>query len=370
MIQHSVSTTANREVLDQIALVHIGRVPPPVGGVTIHCLRINDALLRSGLQSRVVSRPQALRMVLVRRTRGWLGRLTGEELTSSASDPVFILHFSSPDSALRAIALAMYVRMFGARLKPILVPHCGSIPQLLAEATTRGRAARSAFRSAAGILAFSRKIESAVSQIVSIDCVQRGSSFVPDLLIDQVREEKSTLPVDFDGPPTILSSGYRNDVYGFLELLQLLQRCRLAGHTKAELHLYVYGETDRSYWEEFTRRCQSLEGVKVVENRSPDCFLRALRRASVYVRNTSHDSYGVAVAEALYLGVPSVATNVCDRPDGALLFGAGDVEALSSRVLEVLGRPPSSERESLNWGESGLDSYRRLIELVVERRAR
>ncbi|MGV8261144.1 hypothetical protein, partial [Pseudomonas aeruginosa] len=78
------------------------------------------------------------------------------------------------------------------------------------------------------------------------------------------------------------------------------------------------------------------ERVKIFWNCSQTTFNHALSRASVYLRPTSKDSFGVAVADAVELGVPGVASDVCKRYPGAGLFPVDDFSAFCETVDCIL----------------------------------
>jgi glycosyltransferase involved in cell wall biosynthesis len=69
------------------------------------------------------------------------------------------------------------------------------------------------------------------------------------------------------------------------------------------------------------------------------------RRADLMVRPTCSDAYGVSVAEALHLGCPAVASDVCQRTPGTLTFANRDAEdflkkcrlALDKAAAQVAG---------------------------------
>lgn len=84
---------------------------------------------------------------------------------------------------------------------------------------------------------------------------------------------------------------------------------------------------DAGYFGEMRRRIEEL-GIK-------DNFFfltgqRELwplfRRADLMVRPTCSDAYGISVAEALHLGCPAVASDVCVRTPGTLTFANRDAE--------------------------------------------
>ena len=60
------------------------------------------------------------------------------------------------------------------------------------------------------------------------------------------------------------------------------------------------------------------------------------KRVNLMIRPTYSDGYGSSIAEALYFGCPVVASDVCSRTDGTVLFKNRDLEDLLSKVLRTL----------------------------------
>ena len=60
------------------------------------------------------------------------------------------------------------------------------------------------------------------------------------------------------------------------------------------------------------------------------------RKADLMVRPTYVDGYGISVAEALYFSCPAIASDVCMRPEGTILFTNRDTDDLLEKSKEVL----------------------------------
>jgi glycosyltransferase involved in cell wall biosynthesis len=60
-----------------------------------------------------------------------------------------------------------------------------------------------------------------------------------------------------------------------------------------------------------------------------------LKKADLMVRPTSNDGYGISIAEALYLGCPAIASDVCKRPENTVLFKTRNVDDLLFKVKKV-----------------------------------
>ena len=63
-----------------------------------------------------------------------------------------------------------------------------------------------------------------------------------------------------------------------------------------------------------------------------------LKDCDVMVRPTCTDGYGVSVAEALYFNRPAVASDVCNRSDGCVVFRNRDMDDFEMKVCQVLER--------------------------------
>ena len=64
--------------------------------------------------------------------------------------------------------------------------------------------------------------------------------------------------------------------------------------------------------------------------------LTLMSRCSVFVRPTFHDGDSISVREAMSLGIPVVASKVGTRPEGTLLFDAGDMDGLIAQIEKAL----------------------------------
>ncbi len=58
--------------------------------------------------------------------------------------------------------------------------------------------------------------------------------------------------------------------------------------------------------------------------------------ADLMVRPTCVDAYGVSIAEALYFDCPAIASDVCERPDGTVLFRNRDQSDFLEKCRYVL----------------------------------
>ncbi len=81
--------------------------------------------------------------------------------------------------------------------------------------------------------------------------------------------------------------------------------------------------------------------------------------ADLMVRPTYRDGYGISVAEALHFGCPAIASDVCRRAKGAIIFKNRDFDDLIEKARRVLSKNVSAvtghsmNRQTSLWGDDG-----------------
>ena len=100
---------------------------------------------------------------------------------------------------------------------------------------------------------------------------------------------------------------------------------------------------DESYREEVLRGRPWVTVLKNVAH--PDVF-RVLRRCDAFVRGFGLDSYGLSRVEAIWCGLPVVATRAGETR-GMLLYDFGDVGELTRQLKRALSG--GHARETADW---------------------
>lgn len=79
------------------------------------------------------------------------------------------------------------------------------------------------------------------------------------------------------------------------------------------------------------------------------------------LRTNNEDGYGVSLQEALDLNVPAIATDVCERPKGTIIFKKGDIDDLLSKVSNIEVNWDSSLVEKTDYHEVLLRIYKDIL---------
>lgn len=89
-----------------------------------------------------------------------------------------------------------------------------------------------------------------------------------------------------------------------------------------------------------------------------------MRRQDLFIRPSKLDSYGLCVAEALAVGTPVIATDVCRRCAAARLYRQGDLDALVEHIQEVYRAGDGSDTSLLAPEEDSFRGYLAIYEVL------
>jgi len=122
--------------------------------------------------------------------------------------------------------------------------------------------------------------------------------------------------------------------YGFDLLVTAMQRLK---EDLPDIGCMVMGSgEDRGTAEDLVARSDLSETLYLAGDLDHETCLALMARSAAFVRPTFRDGDSISVREAISMHVPVVASNVGTRPDGALLFEAGDVDGFVKTVRTVL----------------------------------
>ncbi|SHI94513.1 glycosyltransferase [Aquimarina spongiae] len=118
-------------------------------------------------------------------------------------------------------------------------------------------------------------------------------------------------------------------------------------------------DSDVEYLEELMQKYDVTENIEVVFNEN---LVDYVKNCKFLLRPNLSDGYGVSIQEAMDLGIPAIASDVCERPKGTILFKSDDIEDLSKSVSYVMN---TSKDKILNKKEN-LIYHNQLIDMYVK----
>jgi glycosyltransferase involved in cell wall biosynthesis len=142
--------------------------------------------------------------------------------------------------------------------------------------------------------------------------------------------------------PLLLANAFQlslldgKDLYGFESCIEMLKRLKMT-HDDVGF-IFVLGSIgNESYYQ------QLLEKIAVYDLTDNCYFLIGqrqlwplLKKVDLFLRPTLSDGASVSIEEALWVGKPVVATNVCQRPAQVMVYDVGDSDRFYELVMQRL----------------------------------
>jgi glycosyltransferase involved in cell wall biosynthesis len=181
---------------------------------------------------------------------------------------------------------------------------------------------------------------------------------LPQNLERELSDEQMNLMTSYlTASKRVCSVGLFIPSYGFDQVARAIEKLRQEREEDIELVLLDGAfVTDEQYKNQVL---QGRDWITVLEN-APT--YRVLRRSHVFVRAFADESYGISRVEALWCGVPVVATTAGETR-GMLSYQFGDEAALTELLKTVLLDPPLAE--VAEWGRRYDDEAKSNLEAVT-----
>lgn len=175
--------------------------------------------------------------------------------------------------------------------------------------------------------------------------IRQPISLIKNLFPVSYRSVSASLPEEMEKAITpfqkrdkrVCSIGVFIPSYGFKHVAVTVEKLREETGTDIGLVLL-----DGGFAAEEDYRREVLDGrewITVLKNVEHPFVFEILRRSDAFVRGFGLDSYGLSRVEAIWCGLPVVATRAGETR-GMLLYDFGDVNALVSQLRKALFNPP------------------------------
>jgi glycosyltransferase involved in cell wall biosynthesis len=315
----------------------IGDYPPPHGGVAIHVQQLHRFLRERGVEAKVLDigkggRP-APDVIPVRAPAMFGLRLAG---FLSAG---WTVHVHTSGDNPKSWVLAALASVPGPRAPRFITLHSGLLPGFLAGSPARRAMARAALAGYSRVVAVSEAVKEAL-----VGCGVPGEKILvqPAFCASQVRPGQVTPAVELARArrsPLLAMAHHPSPVYGRMQMFRAL---RMLASELPGVGLAVFGPGTRT--PEFARDAREAHVAHLIEDLGElnhEEALALLSQSDVFIRPTTHDGDSVSVREALTLGVPCVASDVCARPEGTYLFKGGHPPDLAQRIRQALAEGPA-----------------------------
>ncbi len=92
---------------------------------------------------------------------------------------------------------------------------------------------------------------------------------------------------------------------------------------------------NENYFKKIINDIKNCENIYLLMEPSIELW-PIIKRSDIFIRPTVSDAYGISISEALFFNVPVIASNVCSRPKGTIIFESENQNDLFNKVNHVL----------------------------------
>jgi len=323
----------------------IGSCPPPYGGVTVHIQRLMKKLdehnidyvlydILGGQRDR-----KDTRIIRIHHPKLWILKY----FFSGSSE---IIHNHTTD--WRGQVLVGLMGLLGK--KTISTLHSERLVKSWKDYNgIKRKIIQLALQSTTSLIVVNARIrEFCLSLGVDPDKVFLIPAFIPpdpeETEIDEIPKEIRDFIDTHD--PVISANAFKikffknEDVYGIDLCIELCSRLKQKRDTVGFV-FFLPQIGDMRY---FSHLQQRLIDLHLQDNflfvTEPYPFYPLLLKSRVFIRPTNTDGDAISLREALYFGVPSVASDVVARPEGTILFKNRNIDDLTAKVQDLLDNYP------------------------------
>jgi glycogen synthase len=336
-------------------LLLVGPYPPPHGGVSVHVYEAARQLRQAGVECRILNvdrrAPESAAYIRI----GGPGQLLVRMIQHARRGWTLHVHTNGHNRPSWIVAL---IGALAGRFAPscLLTLHSGMAPDHLRASRLNRLLARSTCSLYRRVVAVSPAVRDALVEAGVAPSrieVEPAFLFAPPAPADWAAVRRRLAP---GADPLLVTALFFRPEYGFDVLVDALSILRRR-HPAAACLVLGSGEQQAAA-EDLLRKKHLQHAIILAGNMDHDQALGLISQADVFVRPTLTDGDAISVREALALGVPVAASNVGTRPEGVVLFEAGNAAALAGAVETALAR-----RRAGHPGASAAGSIDRLLHI-------
>lgn len=321
----------------------VGPYPPPFGGISVHIKRMKNYLKERNIQCDILNNSDFTNLD----ESIYSVKSTKEVLLKALFEKSDLIHFHTINPKMRMLLGFLKI----CNKKIILTIHGESFNKQL----------RKLNRFMRFLLVYSIKNidkiicvnQKHVEQLCGLGIKEEKIEYIPAYLtpIDNIQdsEEINKDVWEFIAKKKILicANGWirfhhNQDLYGFDMLIDLIKKMK-DNNKDVSLLIALLGyeeqpKEERLYYESLKEKIFKLglqDNIFIYEVKDTE-FYPIIKQSDLMIRPTNVDGYGVSIAEAIYFNVPCISSDVCNRPEGTILFKSRDSVDLYNKTINVI----------------------------------
>lgn len=347
----------------KIKLISVGAYPPPIGGNAVHVRRLSDRCLLKGINN-IVLDPYSLPND---KDPNYVFRFKGNKLIRGIKLLFKIIKYF--DYSIVHIHVSAMNRFFFFAIpfiictigrKRIITIHSGSFQEQTESKSFFYRLWLNLILNRFNniITVNDKQADYLIKKIkIKMDKINIIPAFIPPLLFDS----NFHIPIKLESVKwLVLSSGYCTKLYGFVEILNVIDRLQKEG-CSIGIILAIYSKYDKDILRQIENKIKKMKNAIIYKDLPPDEFISLQKICKLYIRATYKDGDAIAIREASLMGCRIIASDCIIRPKGCALFKTGDEQSLYLVLKKCLS--------DLKYGtlkENNVDYSEKIISLYTK----
>lgn len=287
-------------------LLIIGKIPPPIGGVTIHVNRLINHLKYEQINFQFLD----------------LSKFKAFEFVKAIKD-CKVIHCHSNNRHF-LLFCALYTKFFKSKL--IITIHGNTYSKGWIHSISEKFAIKYAYIPIVlnkGSYNYAKRLNSRTEIISSFIPPIEKETILPEHILEQVEIlQKSTIKLFCSNASSFALDCNKQEIYGINNLIEIFKNI-------TEYGLII---SDPSY--EYAKKNKLLPANIIIIS-EPHSFSGILLNCDAFIRATTTDGDSISIKEALFYKKDVIATDCVSRPRGTLTYKTGDWEMLYTIIKKI-----------------------------------
>lgn len=315
--------------INHINILQIGKLPPPIGGITVHIERLYKNLISSNIRCKILHTSYNSKLFSNNPDIVWIFNIVRiRKLLKYRC--VIHLHVS----ALNKLLWIFLIIILLSKQRKIITIHSGSFGKDIYKINSiKKQLHKTLLSKFDAIITVNIHQKKYITE--ELGMLNKNIIVIPAFIptIYSLKAPNNNVLNDFviNSEQILLSSGTTHKFRGYELVLDFLER----NHKYNGLFVF-YSAGEKDYRENVIKRIDKLPNATYVENLTPDEFSWVLSKVNIYVRNTDRDGDSVAIREAAHFKKKIVASDAVVRPNGVQLFKYNDVDSFANAINNAI----------------------------------
>jgi len=346
-------------------IIILGPTPPPYGGVAIFVSTLWAAVRDRGVRLWTFSDEQK-KDERVRYLKPFSFALIPSLIRDAFKARIIDSSYFAIEHPHKVILLLWIISRLLLRIEWIKIFHDGSLPSRYPTFTRIERLlVRTAMKSVTEFVVVNEALRLWLQNKVG---VRQGISVIKSLLPIAAGSFNRPLPEDIGKAISrhakqVCSIGVFIPGYGFGEVADAVAQIRAETGADVGLVLIDCGYVSNPGYE--AKVCAGRNWISLIRNVPRTVVLQVLKQSDLFVRAFGLESYGLSRIEAIWCGVPVVATRAGETR-GMLVYDYGDQEGLIKQIKEALFDAKKQDVQSwaMLFQKEAEQNLQRLLETI------